>query len=106
MAARRCPLATKAAQRWMKLVDEHEASGLTLAEFSRRKGINSGSLSWWRGRLGRTRKRGPQAAFLEVVVSEPAPVGLQVRLPARGVEFIVDEGTSLGLVRKVVEALC
>ena len=101
-------MATKAAKRWTKIIDEQEASGLTIAEFARRNNIKSGSLSWWRSTLGRTRKRTTNAAFLELVIEEqePVSVGITVRLPSRGVELVVDEATSLGLVRKLVEALC
>jgi transposase-like protein len=36
---------------WRELVDRHEQSGLTVAEFCEREGIKSASLYGWRSRL-------------------------------------------------------
>jgi hypothetical protein len=37
---------------WAKLVREWKVSGLTAREFSKRKGLNPQTLSWWKWRLG------------------------------------------------------
>src|SRR5689334_18226215 len=41
---------------WRELVERHEQSGLTVAEFCEREGIKSASLYGWRSRL----REGPQ----------------------------------------------
>ena len=33
---------------WQGVLAEHERSGLSVAEFARRRGISPGSLGWWR----------------------------------------------------------
>ena len=42
-----------AASRWSKLIDEHEASGLTIGAFTDANGVNAHTLAKWRCRLGR-----------------------------------------------------
>jgi hypothetical protein len=46
---------------WRELVDRHEQSGLTVAEFCEREGLKPASLYGWRSRL-RERVEGLQAA--------------------------------------------
>jgi putative transposase len=46
---------------WRELVERHEQSGLTVAEFCEREGLRSASLYGWRSRL-REGTEGPSAA--------------------------------------------
>ncbi|TVQ93483.1 MAG: hypothetical protein EA397_04315, partial [Deltaproteobacteria bacterium] len=40
-----------AAERWLRLVQEHEASGLSIREFARRHDFNPSTFSSWKSRL-------------------------------------------------------
>ena len=97
---------TPTAARWSALLDQHEASGLTLRAFAAQHDVNPSTLAWWRWHLGRTSPR--STSFVELVVadptSEPQPVRLVVEhLP---IHILVDAHTDLGLLRKTLEALC
>lgn len=39
---------TARAAKWLRVLGEQERSGLSVAEFARRRGISAGSLGWWR----------------------------------------------------------
>ena len=39
-------------RRYRRLLEEHARSGLSQAEFAKRKGIPATTLSWWRGEIG------------------------------------------------------
>lgn len=104
---------TPAAVRWSRLIDEHEASGLSVREFARSRHLNPGTLSWWRWRLRRTAPRQNESHFIELVAQrEPCelrdhgyePVSLV--LDSLGVRVEVDRMTDLRLLRQVLEALC
>lgn len=59
---------------YRSLLDEHEASGLSLAEFAEVAGVSTTSLVRWRRRLERT--GGPAARphrLVEVHVADPGP---------------------------------
>ncbi len=99
-------MARPAAQRWAKIIDEQEASGLTIREFAQRNGIKLGTLSWWRSHLGRTRRRTAASRFLEVVVGEAPQPGLTLTLPHLRAELVIDHSSDLTLVRKLLHALC
>jgi hypothetical protein len=45
---------------WRRLLSECEDSGLSQAEFCRRRGIQAGTLAWWKRRLRRTEDRGAE----------------------------------------------
>ena len=93
-------------ERWARMVSEFEHSGLTVAAFATRRGVNPSTLAWWRSRL---RGRARQSAFVPVelpaVVERPAPALLRVALPARGLVVEVPPETDLAWLRSVVEAL-
>jgi len=58
-------------------------SGLSLAAFARRQGVNAERLRWWRKRLGTAEGKGPALAFIPAVLSgKRSPV--VVRLPRGG----------------------
>ena len=99
-----------AAIRWSGIIDRHEASGLSIREFSEEIGVNPKTLSWWRCELGRTRARNSEASpFVELLVSEseaekPAqPVAIM--LHAFDARLVVDHRTDLVVVRRLLELL-
>jgi len=64
---------------WSERVRKCERSGLGIAEFARREGINAKQLGWWRWKLGTTKHTAPspeiEPRFLpvRVVASTPPP---------------------------------
>jgi hypothetical protein len=80
-------------------------SGLSLAAFARRQGVNAERLRWWRKRLGTAEGKGTALAFIPAMVSgSRSPV--VVRLP-RGVEVEATEVTAVSAqwLAEVVRAL-
>lgn len=81
-----------------RLLERCERSGLSLAEFARRRGISVQTLAWWRHRLRRAHGGVPKSAvaFTEIVLGEPNSVGAIaevvlrsgriLRVPLAGVE--------------------
>ena len=79
MAKRSGGVATVPEFEWRRVLAEHERSGLSVAEFARRRGISAGSLGWWRhvARRRAAEQRGTKARatrperdrFVEVRVS-------------------------------------
>jgi len=71
---------------WRRVLAEQERSGLSVAEFARRRGISAGSLGWWRyvarrraaesgaRRRTQTRKE-PRDRFVEVRLERKPRVG-------------------------------
>ncbi len=98
-------MATPAAERWSEVIDEQEASGLTIREFARQRDLKASTLSWWRSRLGRARRRA-ESAFVEVVTEPAETHGLTLTLTGMGVDVKVDLSTDMTLLRRVVDALC
>ena len=103
---------------WQRLLGEWERSGLSQAEFCRRRGLRAVNLAWWKrrlrssegtpraGRQGVTRKAG-RAAFVELALpSQPAHGGF-------GYELVLPSGACLRLpgdfdpqrVARLVQAL-
>lgn len=56
------------------LLDEQEASGLSVAAFATASGRSVATLYWWRRRLGRAVTRVGRAALLEVCVLDDGEV--------------------------------
>jgi len=75
------PTPTPRREYWRALVEEHRRSGVSLAEFCRKRGIPRGSLSCWKHKLSRERKTGTAAAtstptrpvFVPVRIAPPRP---------------------------------
>jgi len=109
---------TTAENRWSKVIDLQEKSGLTTREFARAHQINPNTLSWWRWALGRTRTTKNRSAFVEVKISEPRPsfsderaavtgaAGLEISLNHLEATLRVSPATDLQLLRNVLEVLC
>ena len=70
---------------WRRQIAQQVRSGLSQADFCRRKGISPGSLAWWKGELKRRRQRAkprsygaqpPQGRFVPVrLIQERRPGG-------------------------------
>lgn len=107
---------------WLALVEEQAASGLSITEFSRRKGIKANSLKRWRRDLLGVEEQVISAArvrrnnknpFVQVVLEE-APQSerhekqeqdrVEILLPGGG-KFIATEQTSQALLAKLLKAL-
>ena len=84
---------TERARYWSDLVAAWSQSGLSQAEFCRRRGINGGSFAWWKRRLQgpagdvpKRRGRPPKTSgrFVEVRLTGPSPISTYEVVLARG----------------------
>jgi hypothetical protein len=95
---------------------EFRRSGLTVAEFSRQKGVSRKMILYWTGRERELAASRPQELVEVAAVSAPAPAaappastastvaGLEVRLP-NGIAIAVSSTFDASLLREVVRAL-
>lgn len=90
-----------AAKRWSGILVEAQHSGLSMRAFARSRGLNPNTLAWWKWKLDQVPMATRSASFVEIGLAEASP--LRVRVGEAIVD--VDEGTDLGLLRRVVEAL-
>ena len=89
---------TKHGRAMRRLLAEQQRSGLTLAEFARRRGVRAGTLSWWRHRLGteqrwaKSRRRPSSKAgrFLEITPASVVPAEAR---SAAWFEIVLGDGT-------------
>lgn len=104
---------------WLALVEEQAASGLSITEFSRRRGIKWNTLKRWRRELlgveeqvfstARVRTKGKNP-FVQVLLEKPAEsdaapdTQLEILLPGGG-KVIATEQTSPTLLAKLLKAL-
>lgn len=97
-------------EEWRELVEQHEASGLSVVEFAQREGLKVKTFGWWRWELRRERSSTststPAAAPLTLV---PVPVHVPVqpliiRLSG-GIELHVPSGAEPGWVGQIAGAL-
>jgi len=97
---------------WAKRVERWVASGLSAAEFATETGVNARTLTYWKWKLGRT-KRAPtrKLEFVEVTPSEitvastaRAPEQLEVVLGG-GIVVRVPARFDTEVLRRVVAAL-
>jgi len=58
---------------YFELLDEQEASGLSVAAFAEERGLSAATLYSWRRRLGRASSRSLGASLVEVCVHEDDP---------------------------------
>ena len=102
-------------KRWTEIIDQHEASGLSIRAFAQRKGVNPSTLAWWRSRLGRAVSRGKRKSkvFQELTVrGEPGDkqviteTTVVVALDDLAAHVVVDGQTDLTLLKRVLVALC
>ena len=97
---------TLATRRWRKIIETQMASGLSVNAFAEAHGLKKGTLSWWKARIRMLDRE--RAMF-------PAPRFVEVEVPVRGnmvsacdrvaARVVVDGGTDLALLRRVLETL-
>ena len=97
---------TEATLRWRQIVADHDRSGLTIRAFAEERGLNQGTLAWWRSRIRQlgveAPATGPQFTALTVV----QPVGTVVLvLDDHKAHVVVDHQTDLALLKRVLEAM-
>lgn len=86
--ARRVESADSRERRWQRLLAQWSASGLSQAEFCRRRGIQAVTFSWWKRRLGvnagrsAANRHAVTPAFVEV---DPDSGGVRASSPVAGV---------------------
>jgi transposase-like protein len=109
---------TPAATRWSKVIDEQEASGLSVRDFAAEHDVNPSTLAWWRSRLGRGRRPSEPVAqpasapvFDELVVASAGQTLLVegtvvIALERIEAHIVVDRETDLHLLRLVLDVLC
>lgn len=88
---------------WKALVAEYRASGVSAAEFARRRGLNVGTLRWWCTEL---REAAQAVEFLAVHAPSRAPVAralLEAVVGAVVVRF--EAGTDVEYVAMLLERL-
>lgn len=61
---------TERERQYASLLDEQEASGLSVAAFAEESGLSAATLYSWRRRLGRARPHDKRVALLEVCVDD------------------------------------
>lgn len=76
--ARRVESADSRERRWQRLLAQWSASGLSQAEFCRRRGIQAVTFSWWKRKLSKVLS----PAFVEV---DPDSGGVRASSPVAGV---------------------
>jgi hypothetical protein len=97
-------------EQWSTLLDEHAASGQSLATFCRRRGIEARTFRWWRWKLARGRQASRAIRLLPVDVVESAgsaDVGdvSAIVIELAGVTMRIATGTSPEYVARLVAAL-
>jgi len=103
------------AKDWAQLLSACEKSGLTQAEFCRRRGVKAVTFAWWKRRLRGVAERGRQrsgrstatrgrreAKFTEVmwpgrVFAGGAPIAARPESPSGGYEIVFADGLLIRL---------
>ncbi len=98
------------ARRWAKLLEEHEASELTLQEFAARRNVSVRTLQWWRWKLRKLREEEadeqPPIAFVPVEIQHSPRETIVVRIERLGIDIHLDDDFDPLLLQKIVGALC
>ena len=108
--------------RWSRIIERHEASGQSIREFAEANDLNPRTLSWRRWQLGRGPAKDGGGGFVEIEVVDPEPMPRSARtepepdlpksssvvlsLDRYAASVLVDGGTDLGLLRRMLGALC
>jgi len=101
---------TEAQKKWSAILKEAQESGLSGAEFCRRKGLNIKVFYWWRKRFGLTRKRGGKNSLVPVVIREKQksfgvfPQTFEVSFPD-GRSLKVPQGFDPKSLKRLIEIL-
>jgi transposase len=85
---------------WKKRVDRWRGSGLTAAEFAAKAGVNAGTLTYWKWKLGsveKARRQGPgqppvrRSEFVEVIPTADVSPGPDAT-PSDALEVVLGGG--------------
>lgn len=99
---------------WAKRVEQWKRSGLTAKQFAARAGLNAGTLSYWKWRLGKEAregkpsgtalaKRGEPVSFVEV---SPLPVATgRLEVGVGRYTVAVEHGFDTGALDQVLDVL-
>lgn len=95
-------------EEWRELVEQHEASGMSVVDFAQREGLKAKTFGWWRWeiRRGRSAASTPNAAHL-TLIAVPARVPAQpliIRLSG-GTELQVPAGAEPDWIGRIADAL-
>lgn len=90
-------------RQWEQRIARWLASGLSMAAFCRRHGVNYAQLVWWRRHLQRD-VASPPLTLIPVVVPKPSHCAIVIRL-ADGIGIEVDGGFDAVLLSAVVRTL-
>jgi transcriptional regulator with XRE-family HTH domain len=99
---------TKHGRAMRRLLAEQQRSGLTLAEFARRRGLRAGTLSWWRHHLraeepwGKSRRKSSSQAGRFLEVTPTVVIGTEAR-NAGWFEIVLDDGTVVRVPARFAE---
>ena len=83
--------------KWRALIDEQEASALTVREFAAARGVAPSTMFWWRSKLRRDRRAGDTQLV-------PVDVVDGVADQSAGMELVIRDGIVLRLPRGFDEA--
>ena len=114
---------TPAAEKWTAILEDWHRSGLSVARFCQRRGLQAQSLYAWRRRLGDAGDAAvagpPRGRFVEALLAAPPDaagasqhaaisstgIWLDVRPTSGGVRVGIDRGFDPEVLREVVAAL-
>lgn len=80
---------------WADVLDRLEASGLTVASFCQKEGIDQQNIYVWRKKLGRMPPNGPKPAKTRTI---------EMTFPC-GITLVIKEGCDPGVLQRVLSAL-
>lgn len=100
----------KTREDWEEIVEEFERSNQRPRDFCSGRGLTTTSLSWWRWKLGRSRRRSEteQVRFVPVQVVGPPPVASDlphIAIMVAGVEVRVGPGADVSYVVSLLTEL-
>jgi hypothetical protein len=104
--------ARKSPEQWSALLDELSGAGEPVESFCRRRGIRRSTLSWWRWKLGRSRRSATTDAAIRLLPVAVSPSSGVEPAAARGIvirvadlQVHVETGTDVAYVAALVEAV-
>lgn len=90
--------------KWRKLIEEHEKSGLSQINFCKKQGISSSHFSYYRGRI-KTKNTSHHDLFAPIhLQKQPMPSDIQILLP-NGFKCIIATTTDVAYVKRLMETL-
>ncbi len=99
---------TQREQEMRALLAEQEASGLSIREFTKLKGLRRQSFYWWRRRIREKDKEPTTADLVEVKIENPSALAsVRIELLVKGdeVRLSVPSGFAVVDLQRVINAL-